>query len=221
MRLSLAFPADLTELEGFVLAARHLGATAVEIHIDAEPVGFNVAGDSAELVVMVPAVAPTVADPPPAPVAPVKADPPAGMEVFTGRGAKAKTTRAAKPGEVKSGTCPHAILVAVADAGGSIPSSSARVGERHGTGTDLSNKRAASVLVRDGYLTTTPRTGPTSLTARGWAAIGRTAPASAPRATAAPPKPPERPTPGPIDLGPIERRPFDPDRVRQSQAEAS
>ena len=213
MRLSIAFPVDLAELEGFVLAARHLGATAVEVEAG------RTTGD-AELVVMVPAVAPTtgaasappVEAEPPAPVAPAPAP------VRTAKPARAKSARA--PGEVKSGTCSHAILTAVADAGGTIPSTSARVGAIHGTDTDMANKKTAPVLVRDGFLATTPHTGPTSLTAKGWAAIGRTAPTTRP----APPAPvaEARPAPPkPIDLGPIERRPFDPDRVRQSQAEAS
>lgn len=177
MRLSIAFPVDLDELEGFVLAARHLGATAVEI---------EGAGGDAELVVSAP---PVEADPP-APVAPAP--------VRTASLARAKSTRA--PGEVKPDTCSHAILTAVADAGGTFHGTLADLGRAHGTGSDGSNAQMATKLRSDGYLTTTLRTGPTTLTVRGWAAIGRTAPASAPRATAAPPKPPERPAPGPEGL---------------------
>lgn len=157
-------------------------------------------------------------DPPSAPTPP--AVPPAAPKATT-KPKKATSGRVGRP-KAESGTCSHAILNAVADAGGTILAAAAVVGADHGTGTTMANKKAASNLVRDGLLTTTPRTGPTSLTPKGWAAIGRTAPAG-PRTTEAPAKPDLAAVPDPPaipDLGPIERRPFDPDRVRQQQANA-
>ena len=57
-----------------------------------------------------------------------------------------------------------------------------------------------------------------TLTAEGWKFIGRTPPASIGRPVAAVPDAPSAPRIP--DLGPIERRPFDPDRVRQGSAGA-
>ena len=146
---------------------------------------------------------------PPAPKAPTPLPTPAP---------KAAPKAAPKPDgrpKVTGGTCSHAILTAIADAGGTIRATAAQIGADYGTGKDTANRKAASVLVLNGLLTTTPRTGPTSLTAKGWAAIGRTAPTA--------PKPPSPlaavpDTPKVPDLGPIEKRPFDPDAIRNQQA---
>lgn len=223
MKLSLSFPADLAEIEGFVLAARTLGANVVQLHIDGEPLGFDAPDDSAELVVLVPAVVPgpLVVEPPSAPEPP--AEPPPAPKATTKPKKKERSGKPAtgRPVGTEPGTCSHALLTAVADAGGTYDGSLADLARDHGTGADGSRAQMATRLRRDGYLTTTPRTGPTSLTPKGWAAIGRTAPA--PRAPEAPAKPDLAAVPDPPampDLGPIERRPFDPDRVRQAQASA-
>lgn len=164
------------------------------------------------------AVPATVAEEPPsAPTPPV--EPPPAPKAATSAPKRTGASRGGRP-KATGGTCSHAILNAVADAGGSIPASASSIGIAHGTGTEQSKRSAAADLVRDGLLTTVPRTGPTRITEKGWAFIGRTAPAkpadtSTKPELAAVPDPPAMP-----DLGPIERRPFDPDRVRQQQAEA-
>lgn len=162
--------------------------------------------------------------PPRPPVAPIDAPDAKPEKVPEARKAAPKSAKdnpgRRLPGNAAPGTCAHTLLTAVADAGGTFTGSLSDLATNHGTGNRASSVAMASQLNRTGLVDAVPRIGPVKLTPAGWAAIGRTPTAAAPKAStpsplAAVPDPPTIP-----DLGPIEKRPFDPDRVRQQQANA-
>lgn len=132
----------------------------------------------------------------------------------------------AKVRSPRLGGLQRSVLTALADAGGHVADGKGKAGAHLAAlvGTPANNcATCCRVLERSGFVARVMRNSKrctrVSLTPAGWDAIGRTPPS--PKDTAGPPaSAPERTVPPMPEPGPIGRHRFDPDEVRNAQADA-
>lgn len=221
MRLTIDLPATLDELARFIAAAE-----ALDVPDDATPSFENTGVGMGAMTLDLGTASHTERDlPEPDPIPPVLA---AAEKAAPAKAPKA-AKRAAKtaPAEAKAPGKPTGYLAAVlnliADHGGTWEGSAASLGSAVHPANPESGKATVRNAEKKGWVSLTKdgnRVRAVSITRAGYEAIDRVPTASVSGLPAlTEPDPDAEVVPMP-EVGPIERRPFDPDRARQSAAAA-
>lgn len=223
MRLTIDLPATLDELARFIAAAE-----ALDVPDDATPT-LAASQQGAALALDLGTAERTERTlPEPDPIPPVLADLAAAEKAAPAKAPKAaKRTNPPKAAAPKTPGKPTGYLAAVldllADHGGTWEGSSASLGRAVHPGNPDSGTQTVKNAVKKGLASLTKdgnRVRSVSITRAGYEAIDRVPTASVNGlATLTEPGPDANVVAMP-EVGPIERRPFDPDRVRQSAAAA-